>query len=105
VNIDLLPYALRSCLPRLGSQRASLEPVVYAHYRVPDGAWDYYVTEAEPVGRDYELFGFLLGSEREEDWRWTFLRLSELERLLGVVRNQEFVPGRLTDVVALPLSE
>jgi hypothetical protein len=74
--------------------------MVYAHYCVPDRDWAYYVTEGEPVGKEYAFFGFLLGSEQEKDWNWRSLRLSDLERT--VVRNAAFQPGRLTDVVVLP---
>jgi hypothetical protein len=72
---------------------------------VPDHAWSYYATEGQRHGQDYIFFGFLLGGEEEKDWGWRTERLSDLERLLHgcVVRDETFTPGRLTEVVMLPL--
>jgi hypothetical protein len=106
VNQELLPVSLRSRLPTLGAQSSAPEPIVYAHYYVPDHGWAYYVTEGGQLGEDYAFYGFLIGSERDRDWNWRSLRLSDLEQTInGVVRNEGFTPGRLTDVVVLPLYE
>ena len=105
---DLLPLSLRSALPALGSQDEYAEPYVFAQYIVPDRPWSYSVIEGSAVGDDYEFLGFLLDSEAEKDWNWRRIRLSDLERRIiggAVIRNEAFIPGRLTDVVALPLYE
>lgn len=100
----LLSPELEYLLPPLRSQDHEVEPMVYGHFLVPDYAWSYYVTEGQRSGRDYAFFGFLLGGEDEQDWRWSTQRLSDLERLVEgrVVRDDSFRPGRLTDVVVLP---
>lgn len=74
-------------------------------YLIPDRPWSFYVTEGQPHGQDYTFFGFLLASENEDDWRWSTKQLSSLERIVAgrVVRDETFTPGRLTDVVILPL--
>ena len=105
---ELLPQSLRFSLPPLGSQAANAEPYVYAQYIVPDRAWSYSIIEGSAIGDDYEFLGFLLDSEEEKDWNWRRIRLSDLERRIiggAVIRNEAFIPGRLTDVVALPFYE
>ena len=103
--MGLLSPELEYLLPPLHSQDDEAEPMVYGHFLVPDYPWSYYVTEGQRQGSDYTFFGFLLGGEHEDDWRWSTERLSGLERLLvgRVVRDVTFTSGRLTDVVILPL--
>jgi hypothetical protein len=100
---SLVPDDLRALLPPL-READDPEPVVYAHYLVPDRAWHYYVTNGNPR-RDYELFGLLLPSEDEEEWRWTSLRESALEKIVGVRRDEAFVPGPFPDSVPYPYSD
>ena len=105
---DLLPRSLLAALPALGSQHEYAEPYVYAQYIVPDRAWSYSVIAGSAIGDDYEFLGFLLASEEEKDWHWRRIRLSDLERRIiggAVIRNETFVPGRLTDAVGLPFYE
>lgn len=106
-TMRLLSPELEHLLPPLRSQDQEIEPMVYAHFMVPDYAWSYYVTEGERHGGDYTFFSFLLGGEDEKYWRWSTERLSDLERLLDglVVRDETFILGRLTDVVVLPYNE
>lgn len=101
--MGLLSPELEYVLPRLGSQAAELDPMVFAHFTVPDFPWSYYVTEGQRWGSDYLFFGFLMASEDEMHWGFTRERLSRLERMLTgrVVRDHQFTPGLLTDVVVL----
>lgn len=96
----LLPESLRAQLPLLGAQRHVSEPMVYARYC--DRAWQFYVTEGEPDGADYRLFGLLMASEDEMDWNWQEVRLSDLARLAGVMLDSEFVRGTFPDAVPHP---
>jgi hypothetical protein len=98
----LLPESLRAQLPLLGAQRRVLEPMVYTRFWVPDGAWQFYVTEGEPDGTDYRFYGLLMASEEEENWNWQGVRLSDLVRMTGVVLDPEFVPGTFPDAVPHP---
>ena len=100
----LLSPELEYLLPPLRSQAEDAEPMVYGHFMVPDHPWSYYVTEGERHGAEYTFFGFLLSSEQDKEWRWTTQRLSDLERIFDqlLIRDETFIPGRLTDVVVLP---
>jgi hypothetical protein len=107
--MDLLPLSYRLALPALGAQRDDPDPVVHLHYFVPDAAWSYYVTEGGMINETYTFFGFLLASEREQDWSWRRIPLRDLETMLrpgtAVVRDERFEPGRITDVVVLPYQD
>lgn len=101
----LLPAPLLAQLPLLGAQRRVIEPMVYARFWVPDGAWQFYVTEGEPAGTDYQLYGLLMASEDEMDWNWQEVRWSELARAAGLVLDSEFIPGTVPDAVPYPYDE
>ena len=101
LNPMLLPSSLRAVLPSIDDVVGLSEPFVYAHYCVPDGAWSYYVTGGQPAANDYDLFGFLIGSEHDKDWTWQQLHLSDLERRKATL-DHTFQPGNLTDVIPLP---
>ncbi len=101
--MELLPDELRSRLPPRYSQEADDEPVVYAHYFVPETASSWYVCEGQPEGEDYLFFGFV--SFQDANFR-QFL-LSELQAMRGplgqpVKLDLTFTEGRLTDVVPAP---
>jgi hypothetical protein len=101
--MELLTEDLRSRLPPLHAQEAEGEPMVYAHYFLPETASSWYVCEGQPEGEDYLLFGFV--PFPDADFR-CFL-LSELQAIRGplgqtVKRDLTFVEGRLTDVVPAP---
>ena len=68
---------------------------------MPDKPWHYYHTSGQQR-REYEVFGLLMPSEDERHLHWTSMRESQLERVLGVQRDEEFSPGRFTDVVPYP---
>ena len=101
--MELLPRELRSRLPPRYAQEADDEPIIYAHYFLPETGSSWYVCEGQPEGEDYLFFGFV--SFPDGDFR-CFL-LSELSGLRGptgrtVERDQTFTEGRLTDVVPAP---
>lgn len=102
---EFLPEWLVLSLPGLGSQAGVVEPLTFAHYCVPDHPFSFYVTEGGFCRGAYVLFGFVVGSAAEEDWRWGSYRVGLLERIVGVVRDAGFVPGLLTDVVVLPYND
>lgn len=79
--------------------------MVYARYLVPDVAWQFYVTNGQHDDREYVLFGLLMPSEDDREWSWTSLRESTLERIIGVQRDEEFVPGPFPDSVPYPFLE
>jgi len=100
--MGLLPDALRCRLPPRYSQDADDEPVVYAHYFLPETESSWYVCEGQPEGDDFLFFGFVF---LNSDFR-CFL-LSELLAQRGpsgqpVLLDLTFVEGRLTDVVPAP---
>ena len=105
--MQLLPSDLRVVLPPIGSQANQAEPIIYAHFLVPDSPYHWYVAEGSPIADDFVFFGFHIGSEHEEDWNWRKFRLSDLEAFgdrkgIVVVREPEFKAGRFTDVVPHP---
>ena len=101
--MELLPDELRSRLPPCHAQEADDDPVVYAHFYLPETLMSWYVCEGQAEGDDYLLFGFVTAPDG--DFR-CFL-LSELQALRGpsgqsVKRDLLFTEGRLTDVVPVP---
>ena len=102
--MKLLTDDLRARLPRLYSQEAAEEPIVYAKFFLPGTVWTWYVTEGEEQEGDFLFFGFVVGLESE----FGYFLLSELESvrspLLGlpVERDLTFKEGPLTDVVPAP---
>ena len=102
--MKLLTDDLRARLPRLYSQEAAEEPIVYAKFFLPGTVWTWYVTEGEEQEGDFLFFGFVVGLESE----FGYFLLSELESvrspLLGlpVERDLSFKEGPLTDVVPAP---
>ena len=99
----LLTDQLRARLPRLHTQEAEEEPLVYARFSLPGTHSAWYVMEGEPEGDDYLFFGFVSGPE--PDFR--YFRLSELEAKrsplgFSVELDSGFTEGRLTDVVPAP---
>jgi len=102
--MKLLTDDLRARLPRLYSQEAAEEPIVYAKFFLPGTVWTWYVTEGEEQEGDFLFFGFVVGLESE----FGYFLLSELESvrspLLGlpVERDLSFNEGPLTDVVPAP---
>jgi len=102
--MKLLTDDLRARLPRLYSQEAAEEPIVYAKFFLPGTVWTWYVTESEEQEGDFLFFGFVVGLESE----FGYFLLSELESvrspLLGlpVEHDLSFKEGPLTDVVPAP---
>ena len=101
--MELLPDELRQRLPPLHSQDQAVEPMVWIHYQIGTTSIHWYVIEGQPEGDDFVFFGFV--ADRNPDFR--MFRLSELKDRRGlfderVVRDEDFVPGMLTDVVPAP---
>lgn len=101
--MKLVTDELRSQLPRLYSQEAENEPVVYAKFFLPGTGWTWYVTEGQEQDGDFLFFGFVIGLESE----FGYFLLSQLESVtsrlgLHVERDEAFRQGRLTDVVPAP---
>lgn len=102
--MKLLTDELRAKLPRLYSQEAEADPMVYAKFFLPGTGWTWYVTEGQEQEGDFLFFGFVVGLESE----FGYFVLSELESVrsplvgLPVERDLSFPEGRLTDVVPAP---
>ena len=101
--MKLLTDELRARLPRLYSQEAEAEPMVYAKFCLPGTGWTWYVTEGSEQEGDVLFFGFVVGLESE----FGYFLLSELESVrtpqgLAVERDLYFHEGKLTDVVPAP---
>lgn len=93
---ELLPDNLRNSLPRLYSQQDVSDPIVYAKFFFPGGAWTWLATEGQPEGDDFTFFGYVIGFEPE----WGYFTLKELEEVnvKGIVieRDCYFKPGKLS---------
>ena len=63
--MPLLPEELRKQLPPLYTQEREPNPMVYLKFFLPSSGWTWYVTEGQPEGEDYLLFGFVFGFEGE----------------------------------------
>lgn len=100
----LLPDQLRNRLPRLGSQRDELDPVVHARLYLPETSWNFYVIEGGIEAGFWVVFCFFVSNEGAV---FTPLPLDLLECLRGVdgqalIFDPDFREGRLTDVVPAP---
>ena len=101
--MKLLTDELRARLPRLYSQEAEPEPMIYAKFFLPGTNWTWYVMEGSPQNNDFLFFGWVVGLESE----FGYFLLSELEEvraggIFPVERDLHFREGRLTDVVPAP---
>ena len=63
--MSLLPEEARHGLPALHSQETQRDPVVDLKLFTPDAGWTWFVTEGQPDGEDFRLFGFVIGLEEE----------------------------------------
>ncbi|MFT3746138.1 MAG: DUF2958 domain-containing protein [Pyrinomonadaceae bacterium] len=73
--MDLLTPELRAELPALYSQDGNRDPMVYAKFFFPAGAWTWFVTEGQPENGGFLFFGYVIGQEEE----WGYFSLSELQ--------------------------
>ncbi len=99
--MSLLTDALRKQLPPLYTQEQEPNPMVHIKFFLPGSSWTWYVTEGEPEGDDYLLFGFVFGFEGE----WGYFTLRELEQVrnqmkLPVERDEHFTPAPWKEVKA-----
>lgn len=100
--MELLTDELRSHLPPIHTQEAELDPNVHAHFFLPSTGLHWFVLEGEPDGDDFLFLAFVTGPDG-----FRYVRLSDLLTLRNpqgqqVACDQEFVPGRLTDVCPAP---
>ena len=54
-------------------------PVLKLKFFDPCGSWTWYAVDGQPVGNDYEFYGFVKGFESE----WGYFSLNELEEFVG----------------------
>ena len=99
--MSLLPEAPRHGLPALYSQETQRDPVVHLKLFTPDAGWTWFVTEGQPDGEDFRLFGFVIGLEEE----WGQFLLSQLSAVRGplglpVERDLRFSPAPFSVVRA-----
>src|SRR3984893_18217871 len=88
--MKLLTDELRARLPKLYSQEAETEPVVYAKFFMPGTGWTWYVTEGSPEGDEFLFFGFVVGLESE----FGYFLLSELEEVRSPLGLAYWTSGR-----------
>ena len=99
--MSLLPEEARHGLPALHSQETQRDPVVDLKLFTPDAGWTWFVTEGQPDGEDFRLFGFVIGLEEE----WGYFLLSQLSAVRGppglpVERDLRFSPAPFSEVRA-----
>lgn len=97
--MDLLTPELRAELPKLYSQDGNSNPTVYAKFFFPAGRWTWFVTEGEPDGDDFRLFGFVIGDFDE----WGYFSLNELQSInargVTVERDLYFEPRTFNEAI------
>lgn len=97
--MSLLTNELRAQLPPLYSQADESNPTIFIKFFLPGTRWTWYISEGEPKGDDFILFGFTFGQEAE----WGYSMLSELESVhnklgLPVERDLTFTPAPWQEV-------
>ena len=95
------PEEARRRLPALYSQETQRDPVVHLKLFTPDAGWTWFVTEGQPDGEDFRLFGFVSGLEEE----CGYSLLSRLSAVRGplrlpVERDLHFSPAPFSEVRA-----
>jgi hypothetical protein len=87
-------------IPPLYAQEGRTDPTVYAKLKLSAGeGWVGYITEAEPRGHDYVVFGLFIGAGAS----WGQIALSKLEegiRQQGLEMEEDisFSPATLSSV-------
>lgn len=79
--MDLVTSELRSVIPLfpLGSQEGLRENAkVLVKFFFPAGRYTFFVTEAEPRGKDVLFFGFCVSALGEDCDEWDYTSLTEL---------------------------
>ena len=87
--MDLLPPNVRAELARfpLGSQEGLGDQAkVVVKFFFPAGRYTFYVTEAEPRGKDYLLFGYSVSPLGPDCDEWGYTSLTELLSV-GIIRG------------------
>lgn len=97
--MKLLTKAIRAQLPPLYSQEANTDPTVVVKFFTPWTNWTWYITEGEPEGDDFRMFGLVEGFESELG----YVVLSELESVRGpfglkIERDLHWLPAPLSTV-------
>ena len=81
-------------------KRGTKNPIVYAKFFFPAGNWTWFVTEGEPNGDDFIVFGDVIGHEDE----WGYFSLNELRsnniKCLHVERDLCFEKDMFDNVLA-----
>ena len=95
--MDLLPPDVRDAFARfsIGSQESLGDDAkVVVKYFFPAGRYTLFVTEAEPDGDDWLLFGYCLSPFGEDSDEWGYASLAELRstrvRGLAIERDLHF---------------
>ena len=100
--MKLLTAELRAQIPPLYSQELLKleEKTVYVKFFFPAGNWTWFVTEGQEVDGDFQMFGFVVGFEKE----WGYFSLKELEGIningLTIERDLYFQPGKFSDIIS-----
>ena len=76
-------------------------PVLKLKFFDPCGSWTWYAVDGQPVGSDYEFYGFVKGFESE----WGYFSLNELEEFVGklgvgIERDLHFRPKSFSELTA-----
>lgn len=101
--MDLLPSDVRAAFARfpIGSQEGARENArVLVKYFFPAGRYTFLVTEAEPQGDDYLLFGYCISAFGADCDEWGYASLAELRSLrvrgLAIERDLDVRPEART---------
>ena len=102
MSTELLPDELREQLPRLFDQETP-DPLVYARFFIRGTTAEWYATEGQKFGDDFEFYGYIRGDTE----KWGHFLFSELESARGpggsqVERDSQFRPGKFTEIVPAP---
>jgi hypothetical protein len=101
-----IPDELRAKIPQLGEASEQVNPVLWVKLTCEQAGWTWYVIEMQPQHLDAIFYGYKVGWDEElTHFNQSDLELSSAQWGFPIVRDEAFVPCRLSEVQALERGE
>jgi hypothetical protein len=97
-----IPLALRAQIPQLGEAQQEADPMVWVKLDCVGVGWTWYIIEMQPQHLNAIFYGYRVGWDEEITYfNQSDLELSSTQWGFPIVRDETFVPCRLSEVQAL----
>jgi len=96
-----IPLELRAQIPQLGKASEQEDPMVWLKFTCEQAGWTWYIIEMQPQGQDAIFYGYRVGWDEELTYfNQSDLELSSAQWGFPIVRDEAFIPCRLSEVQA-----